>query len=322
MKKVSVIIPTYNGGRYLGETLKSVFAQSYKSFDVLVVDDGSDQCLAEILNPYKDRLYYIYKTNTGPASTRNVGIKLSKGEYIAFLDHDDILHPDKLATQVEIMENHPACGLVYAWPRLINANGDLNPIKYQQYCPSGDVLKDFIKQNRIVSFSATLIRRSVFNKIGYLDESSEATTCDDYDMWLRIAARYDVMYSPGDLVYYRLHENNLAKNYEQNMNAHVHVLKKCLMDQSMISKLSDNKLHMLVDGNISRTWRKFAYIFYYEEDFNKAKSLLWKSLKNEFVCKDAVFFLICCLPYSIIYVIKKIKRLSRVDPADQQRTRR
>lgn len=310
MNKVSVIIPTYNGGRYLGKTLESLFSQSYTSFDVWVVDDGSDESLTDILTPYKDMLHYIYKKNTGPASTRNVGIKLSKGEYIAFLDHDDVWHPDKLAVQVEIMDKHPACGLVYAYPVLINADGDLIPNEHQQDCPSGDVLKDFIKENRVISFSTAIIRRSVIDDVGYLDESMEVTTCDDYDMWLRIAARYEVMYSPGDLVYYRLHENNLVKNYEQNMNAHVHVLNKCLMDQGMISKLPENRLRMIIDENISRIWKKFAYLFYYsEEDFKKAKGLLWKSLKSEFVFKDAVFFLICCLPDSLIYGIKKIKRL-------------
>ena len=98
--KVSVVIPTYNSSQFIVETLESVFAQTYKDYEIIVVDDGSTDNTKEVLQPYTSRIKYIYKENGGPASARNVGIKSAQGEYIAFLDSDDRWLPEKLEKHI------------------------------------------------------------------------------------------------------------------------------------------------------------------------------------------------------------------------------
>src|SRR3990170_2838516 len=113
MPKVSVIIPTYNREKYIVETLQSVFAQTFTDYEVIVIDDGSTDNTADVLRPYLDRIVYIRKPNGGQGSARNVGIKVAKGEYIAFLDSDDLWMPEKLELQVKYLDNNKDAGLVF-----------------------------------------------------------------------------------------------------------------------------------------------------------------------------------------------------------------
>ena len=101
---VSVIIPVYNRAQYIKDCLDSVINQTYKAYEIIVVDDGSTDNLREILVPYMDKIQYIYKQNGGPSSARNAGTKVSNGEYIAFLDADDMWLPEKLELQIELLK--------------------------------------------------------------------------------------------------------------------------------------------------------------------------------------------------------------------------
>jgi len=108
---ISVVIPTYNRAAYLGRALQSVFAQTFKDFEVIVVDDGSTDNTADIVNAWKDKIHYFYQKNQGRAVARNKGIELAKGKYIAWLDSDDEWYPDRLARQVPVMEKNADTGM-------------------------------------------------------------------------------------------------------------------------------------------------------------------------------------------------------------------
>src|ERR1700756_1773689 len=111
---VSVVIPAYNSARYIGETLDSVFRQTYRDFEVLVINDGSPdtEALEAVLRPYFERIVYLKQENRGPAAARNLGIRQARGEYIAFLDSDDCWLPEDLASQRRMFDETPAPDLV------------------------------------------------------------------------------------------------------------------------------------------------------------------------------------------------------------------
>ena len=292
---VSIIIPTYNGKQYLTQTIQSAFSQDYDNKEVIVVDDGSTENIKTLLTPYLHKITYIYQENKGPGAARNRGVLESSGEFIAFLDHDDIWARQKTSRQVNLLKKHPNCGLVYCYPTLIDQHGDEILTEKPSFFPERDVFEAFLKRNRIVSFSSVIIRRSVFDSVGGIDESPELATCDDYDLWLRISASYDVLFSPGELLYYRLHQNNFAKEYELNMNAHIAVIEKCR--QSVFFVHNPNKIEYfngIADENLFNAYRKFAFIFYYQKDRKsdlKARELFKKILKrNPFNLKHLFYY--------------------------------
>src|SRR5436309_7380613 len=113
MPKVSVIIPVFNGERYIRQTIESVLAQTYRDFELLVIDDGSTDGTAEAVKEYEKDLRYVHQGNGGASKARNQGIRFSQGKYIAFLDADDLWEPEKLTIQVEFLERNPKIGLVH-----------------------------------------------------------------------------------------------------------------------------------------------------------------------------------------------------------------
>src|SRR5690242_13247080 len=117
---VSVIIPTYNGTAFLRETIDSALAQTYPAVEVIVVDDGSTDDTAAVIAEYGDRIKGIAQANSGTSAARNTGIRASSGDYIAFLDHDDLWAPIKLARQMRVLRDHPELGMVYAGIRFFN----------------------------------------------------------------------------------------------------------------------------------------------------------------------------------------------------------
>src|SRR3990170_3473675 len=148
MSKVSVIIPAYNSARFLPEAIESVLAQTYKDYGIIVIDDGSTDNTKETLEPYFDKIKYIYQQNQGAASARNTAIRHSQGEYIAFLDADDVWLPEKLHIQVEYLNNNPGIAMVYSPSVTISEDGGLTDKKNKNMgLPSGDVFDMLFLRN-------------------------------------------------------------------------------------------------------------------------------------------------------------------------------
>ena len=185
---VSVIIPTYNRCFCINEAIESVLAQSYKDFELIVVDDGSTDNTLQNLSVYEGKIKTIPADHRGPSAARNRGIHASKGNWIAFLDSDDLWLPDKLEKQILFFSNNPEvfiCQTEEIWLR----NGKrVNPRKkHKKY--SGWIFDQCLPLC-IVSPSAVMIHRTVFEKVGLFDESMLA--CEDYDLWLRIAPHFPI----------------------------------------------------------------------------------------------------------------------------------
>jgi glycosyltransferase involved in cell wall biosynthesis len=205
---ISVIIPTYNSARYLKEAIDSVLAQNIQSLEIIVVDDGSTDETEQAVASYAElkKIVYLKKNNGGPASARNFGIKNSTGEFIAFLDADDIWNPDKLAKQMTLFKD-PRVGLVYS-RRIFLPNNKLD----QERLYSGFVTKELINNNFITN-SSVIIRRAIYNQAGPFREEKRFIAIEDYNFWLRISTLCQFAYSDEGLVYYRTHGNQISNTY-------------------------------------------------------------------------------------------------------------
>lgn len=185
---VSVIIPSFNNGHFLGRAIQSVLKQTHSEYELIVVDDGSVDDTAGVVSRYAAdaRVRYLHQENRGPSAARNSGIRAALGEVIAFLDADDWWLPIKLERQLEIMRRHPDIGVVYSDYRLSGAS-DSTHEKSHTRKPAGKQLYEELLYRNIIAGSASsvMIRTSCFRTVGYFDERMPGS--EDLDMWRRLA---------------------------------------------------------------------------------------------------------------------------------------
>lgn len=200
MPKVSVIIPTYNRANLIGRAINSVLNQTYRDFEVIVVDDAStDNTLGVIEQIKDDRIKVIkHKLNAGAAISRNTGVNASKGDYIAFLDDDDIWQPTKIEKHIRVFQiSGPNVGVVYSsLKQLVGGTEKLIPdarVKKKE----GYILKELLKGN-FIGTPASVIRKGCLEKSGGFDES--LPKFQDWELWLRIARCYEFKYIPEPLL--------------------------------------------------------------------------------------------------------------------------
>jgi glycosyltransferase involved in cell wall biosynthesis len=218
MASVSVIIPAYNAEPYIAITLNSVLAQTYTDLEVIVVDDGSTDRTANIVAEIADRdgrVSLLIQQNAGVAAARNAGIKAARGQWLAFLDADDIWHPQKLEQQLQcFQQSDSSVGLVYCWSALIQETGDLAG-GYIAFSFQGNVTSALTYLNFIGNASAPLIRRSVIEDVGGFNctyKALQAQGCEDWDFYLKIAERYSFAVVPEFLVGYRQQPAAMSRN--------------------------------------------------------------------------------------------------------------
>jgi glycosyltransferase involved in cell wall biosynthesis len=200
---VSVVIPNHNYGRFLSQALESVFAQTYRRVEVLVVDDGSTDGSLEVMRRYEGRIRSAFQANAGVSRARNLGVRESRGELIAFLDSDDWWLEEKLAKQVSLIESG-RFGMVYTGLRFVSEEGVVRGETRSGL--SGWVLRDLAlleKPGIPASGSSALIRRECLDAVGCFDP--DLSTSADWDLWRRIACRYPIGRVPEPLTCYRLH---------------------------------------------------------------------------------------------------------------------
>jgi glycosyltransferase involved in cell wall biosynthesis len=205
MAAVSVIIPAFNSASTIRSAVASVEAQTFRDFEIIVVDDGSTDGTADVLESTA-HLRVVRQANGGPGAARNAGINLAKGRLIGFLDADDMWLPDKLARQVPYFERFPETGLLHA-PILIfpapEANPPLPARPNQNLSPPRSQYCELFHIDVIINTLSVLVRRTVLMEVEGFDERREVHV-EDWDLWLRIAARYPVGYQPQPAGLHRL----------------------------------------------------------------------------------------------------------------------
>ena len=206
--KISVIIPTFNRRKTLRRAIESVRNQSLSPYEILIIDDGSNDGTKEWVKESFQDIKYIYQNNQGVSSARNKGIKYAYGDWIAFLDSDDEWLPSKLYEQVKAIGSNPEIKFFHTNEIWIRNGVRVNQMKKHKK-HGGYIFEKCLDICR-VSPSSVLIKKEIFDDIGTFDESLRV--CEDYDLWLRITSKYPVVFLDISLIYkYGGHAGQLSK---------------------------------------------------------------------------------------------------------------
>ena len=287
--KVSIVIPAYNAAEFLGRTIESVLAQDDSSYETIIVDDGSKDATPRVIEPYRDRVRYIRQDNGGPSRARNRGVQESAGKYIALLDADDLWLPDKLKSQVDLMENHPEVGFSFTDCVIVSKDG--KPIARQfetkpvlaaipvacfsndQRVFQGRVLNELVRQNFIIT-SSMMIRADCFEKVGMFDES--LFSVEDYDFWLRLSREFQGAYLNRILVKKIDHGENISMRNERVMLNRIKLSEKMVEVWRSATDITDAS-RSFQRRKLQQEYLDAAHWYVHTRQFRKAAEFLSKT---------------------------------------------
>ncbi len=219
---VSVILPTYNRANLIGDAIQSVLDQTYTGFELIVVDDGSTDDTANLVQSFNDnRIRYIYQPNGGVSNARNHGVRQAKHDLITFLDSDDAYLPHKLQKQVDYFQTHP--DTVFLYSSYLFMDADLNLIETRHLHIQGRAFRSLLRRCEIPT-PTVMMKRCVFESVGGFDEG--LTLLEDVDLWWRIAARHPIALVGEPLVQVRWHPSNTVRDPRRLEHAYFHALSK------------------------------------------------------------------------------------------------
>jgi glycosyltransferase involved in cell wall biosynthesis len=282
MPRVSIVIPTYRHRDFILQTLDSVFAQTMRDFEIIVVNDGSPDDTAVLLAPHvvAGRLFYYEQTNQGQSRARNFGIERARGEYIALLDDDDLWPPDKLEWQTQFLDENPGVGLVAGTLVAIDERGTVGGGGV--FWPS-ITFEALFAENPLLSPGQTLVRADLLKRLGGMNPTIWGA--DDWDLWLRIAKQSRLVMQDRLALYYRLHPANASKQTARLLEASIATFKTHIADvpherhralrvgfertmyRGFGSTLVQNARHHLRLGDFRKAWNEL-----------RALATLWRGL--------------------------------------------
>jgi glycosyltransferase involved in cell wall biosynthesis len=208
--KISVIIPVYNGENTIRDTIASVLNQTFSALELIIIDDGSTDSTPDVIASISDpRVRAFSYTNSGQAASRNRGVSLAKGEYVSFIDADDLWTPEKLESQWQALQANPEAAVAYSWTDCIDERGQFSR-RGSYISASGDVYAKLLLVDFIESGSNPLIRTDAFEAVGGFDESLPAA--EDWDLWLRLAQRYRFVAVSASQIRYRQSPTSWSAN--------------------------------------------------------------------------------------------------------------
>ncbi len=238
--KISVVIPVYNGSPFLGEAIQSALDQHHPPHEIIVIDDGSTDDTPKIIENFKDKVITRRLKNSGVANAMNIGMGLATGDYIAFLDHDDVWFKDKLKQQLEAFLQYPEVGfsccnfatrptglnrrLVRHYFKLVSLKGfNFNPPLMR------DPVRRLFQENFVGTSSVAVVKKELARRVGLFN--TKYRICGDYDFWLRCALVTDFVVLPEMLLYKRSHSTNISSNQIKTISEHRQVLYDFVLNQ-------------------------------------------------------------------------------------------
>jgi glycosyltransferase involved in cell wall biosynthesis len=294
--RVSVIIPAYNSERYIGESLQSVVDQTYRDYEVIVVDDGStDNTKARALAVHGP-INYIQQSNQGPAAARNTGIDAARGELICFLDADDSWASDKLQAQVEFIDRNPGVGLVFSDEKEFDDVGVtcvslLSKSAYHAELTAGSILKEpFQKllQENFIPTSTVMARTACFKTTGLFDVALRGP--EDRDMWSRIAVYFPIACIPRVLGAKRVVASSVSRDVETTLRSRIRLWTKA---RTLFPELTPVRT---VNALLAPTYVQLGFVLLRKNKAGEARALGWKALRvsrdpyESFLAASLVFF--------------------------------
>jgi glycosyltransferase involved in cell wall biosynthesis len=275
----SVIMPNYNGGSLIGEALESIRRQTCQDYEVIVVDDGStdnSRDVIEAMKPLFDgKLRYVYQPNQGCAAARNTGLRLARGEYIAFLDTDDLWKDERLQRHAEIFRRHPDVGFccsnfLFLFEDQTTEDHFTKWVKIDQFpyglpIAAAEAFRLLLRVN-FVGVGAATVRRSCVQAVGEFDQRYRQA--EDYDFWLRCAMVTNFYVLRETLHFYRVRRGSLSSNWLENMEYNKQVIQNISVEHDHF--VTQNKLHGLVRGCVATRWYDIGNLRFERGQIGKA----------------------------------------------------
>jgi len=303
MPKVSVIIPTYNCAEYIIEAVESVLNQTFRDFEVIVVDDGSTDNTKQVLDKFKDKISYIYQENQGVAVARNNGIVRSTGDYISFLDSDNKWKLNLLAKSVPVLETENSVGLVHSGKIRITEDGKIieggrpnNNVKYL----SGHIYHNLLLRKAHINLSSAVMRKKCIDDVGLFDVNLSKIGCEDRDLFIRIARKYKVKYIDKPLYYGRYRSTSMSANYESMLRGRYYIVNKYCPPK--------RGLHLLRNRALSSI------------HLQKADSCIWKSDYRQGLAQ--YYKAIGLFPFDLILYARLVKTYIKILLKSRKKSKR
>ncbi|MEH2280296.1 MAG: glycosyltransferase [Nostoc sp.] len=305
--KISVIIPAYNSQNTIKHTIKSVLNQTFSDLELIVINDGSQDSTLEVVTQIQDSRIKVFSySNAGGNVSRNRGLHRAVGEFISFLDADDLWTPDKLQSQLKALQENVTAKVAYSWTDYINASGQFI-LSGKRINVNENVYEKLLLNNFLENGSNPLICRKALITLGGFDESLNAA--QDWDMWLRLASKFNFICVPSVQILYRISANSVSSNLVRQEKACLQVLERAYKERPSTLKHS---------WNISlANLYKYLTCKALQKPFNRQKGLasarfLWKYFLNDpsrlqninftlkLLLKTVIIFTSPTLLYSII----------------------
>ena len=249
MKKLSVIMPVYNGELYIEEAINSLLNQTFTDFDLIILNDNSNDSTVSIIEKFQktdNRIILISKTkNQGPANLRNEGIDIAKTEYIALLDADDIALPTRFEKQIKVLDANPNLGLCGTWFTIF---GDKKE-KILRHSVEHDALKVQFLHSCGLGNSTVMFRKSM---LGNLRFEHQYVPAEDYGLWSEFISKSEFYNIPESLVRYRWHPGNISQTKEENLRIAEVLIKKRQLERLEIPSNDSNSMHFVNAVSLKR----------------------------------------------------------------------
>lgn len=312
-QRISIVIPSYNAAHFLPKAIESIRRQTSRVDEVIVVDDGSSDDTEQVIKSLGDDIIYIRQNNSGVSTSRNKGIKKAGGDFIAFLDADDIWLPQKVERQLEVFARHPHAGLV-ACDRAEIDNED-NVILASLFKKQGlhdlfvelagrpipNVLSKLIRTNFIPT-SSVIVRKSALEKVGDFDTTIRYG--EDLELWARIAMEFDIVCLPDVLTHYRRHDENATNATEKLLLDMVRVMKN--IRRLGADKLSNEGIN--ADRVVAQSLWELGYWYFTSTTPRIAYAPLQESFKEHPSPRPLIYSWLSLLPASAIVGARHIKQ--------------
>ena len=277
MPKISVVIPCYNSATTIQETIESVLVQTYRDFEIIVVDDGSTDGSKEMIHSYGDQVRYFYQPNAGQAAARNKGIREAKGEYIAFLDADDLWLPEKLDKQIQVLSTRNVDWCYCDCMNFEDETGkELGRYSQLMYAPAEGIVAKKILFGNFIASPTPVVKKELLIACGLFDESISIRSREDWELWLRLAVKSEIAYLSEVLAKRRIHKSSITymEDPQKAYESHVAVIKK-------IVTLYPAPLMDFCDLAIAHYAARFSRSHWLAGNMKQAKQLIHKAIDLE-----------------------------------------
>ncbi|MFN6463340.1 MAG: glycosyltransferase [Nostoc sp. DedVER02] len=304
--KISVIIPAYNSEKTIGYTIQSVLNQTFSNLELIIINDGSQDSTLKVITQILDSRIKVFSfPNAGGNVSRNRGLHRAVGEFVSFLDADDLWTRDKLQSQLKALQENVTAKVAYSWTDYIDTNGEFL-LSGKRVNVEGNVYDNLLLNNFLENGSNPLICREALIRLGGFDESLSAA--QDWDMWLRLASKFNFICVPSVQILYRISSNSVSSNLVRQEKSCLKVLKRAYQEKPSTIKNSwnislANLYKYLVCKALQKPWNRQKALAstrflwnYFINDPSRFKNI---NFTSKLLLKIVIIIIVPALLYSV-----------------------